>query len=89
DDPGSPPAGVSWLTTCACSPRPWRSSPSSNGWVITPKARQYQYSAWAKKTLLKPLIDVQRMATKGADMLHRALTAFVQEDVATAQIPAR
>ncbi|MBN8658551.1 MAG: phosphate signaling complex protein PhoU [Anaerolineae bacterium] len=35
--------------------------------------------------LLKPLIDVPRMAQKGADMLHRALTAFVQEDVKTAQ----
>ena len=35
--------------------------------------------------LLKPLIDIPRMAQKGADMLHRALTAFVQEDVATAQ----
>jgi phosphate transport system protein len=35
--------------------------------------------------LLKPLIDVPRMANKGADMLHRALTAFVNEDVATAQ----
>ncbi len=31
--------------------------------------------------LLKPLIDVPRMAQKGADMLHRALTAFVNEDV--------
>ena len=39
--------------------------------------------------LLKPLIDVPRMAQKGADMLHRALTAFVNEDVETArQIPA-
>ncbi|MGE5072646.1 MAG: phosphate signaling complex protein PhoU [Anaerolineae bacterium] len=39
--------------------------------------------------LLKPLIDVPRMAQKGADMLHRALTAFVNEDVVTArQIPA-
>lgn len=38
-----------------------------------------------EETLLKPLIDVPRMAQKGADMLHRALTAFVQEDVATAQ----
>ncbi len=38
--------------------------------------------------LLKPLIDVPRMAQKGADMLHRALTAFVNEDVETArQIP--
>jgi phosphate transport system protein len=31
--------------------------------------------------LLKPLIDVPRMAQKGADMLHRSLTAFVNEDV--------
>jgi phosphate transport system protein len=39
--------------------------------------------------LLKPLIDVPRMAQKGADMLHRALTAFVNEDVETARkIPA-
>jgi phosphate transport system protein len=35
--------------------------------------------------LLKPLIDVPRMAQKGADMLHRALTAFVNEDVQTAR----
>lgn len=38
-----------------------------------------------EETLLKPLIDVPRMAQKGADMLHRALTAFVHEDVTTAQ----
>lgn len=39
--------------------------------------------------LLKPLIDVPRMAEKGADMLHRALTAFVNEDVDSAKsIPA-
>ena len=39
--------------------------------------------------LLKPLIDIPRMAQKGADMLHRALTAFIHEDVKTAQsIPA-
>jgi len=39
--------------------------------------------------LLKPLIDVPRMAQKGADMLHRALTAFVNEDVEAArEIPA-
>jgi len=31
--------------------------------------------------LLKPLIDVPRMAQKDVDMLHRALTAFVEEDV--------
>jgi phosphate transport system protein len=35
--------------------------------------------------LLKPLIDVPRMAQKGADMLHRALTAFVNEDIETAR----
>ena len=36
--------------------------------------------------LLKPLIDVPRMAQKDVDMLHRALTAFVNEDVETAKI---
>ena len=35
--------------------------------------------------LLKPLIDLPRMAQKGADMLHRALTAFVNEDIDTAR----
>jgi phosphate transport system protein len=35
--------------------------------------------------LIKPLIDVPRMATKGVDMLHRALTAFVNEDVEAAR----
>jgi phosphate transport system protein len=35
--------------------------------------------------LLKPLIDVPRMAQKGADMLHRALTAFVNEDIEAAR----
>ena len=35
--------------------------------------------------LLKPLIDVPRMANKGVDMLHRALTAFINEDVETAK----
>jgi phosphate transport system protein len=39
--------------------------------------------------LLKPLVDIPRMAQKGTDMLHRALTAFVNEDVETAKgIPA-
>ena len=39
--------------------------------------------------LLKPLIDIPRMAQKGADMLHRALMAFINEDVETARsIPA-
>src|SRR5512134_2099983 len=35
--------------------------------------------------LLKPLIDVPRMAQKGVDMLHRALTAFTHEDVEAAR----
>lgn len=35
--------------------------------------------------LLKPLVDIPRMAQKGADMLHRALTAFLNEDVDTAR----
>jgi phosphate transport system protein len=37
------------------------------------------------RPLLKPLIDVPRMAQKGADMLHRALTAFVNEDMDAAR----
>lgn len=35
--------------------------------------------------LLKPLIDIPRMAQKGAEMLHRALTAFVNEDIESAK----
>ena len=35
--------------------------------------------------LLKPLVDIPRMAEKGASMLHRALAAFVSEDVETAR----
>jgi phosphate transport system protein len=39
--------------------------------------------------LLKPLVDIPRMAQKGADMLHRALLAFVNEDAEAARsIPA-
>lgn len=38
-----------------------------------------------EETLLKPLIDIPRMAQKGADMLHRALTAFVNEDIEVAK----
>jgi phosphate transport system protein len=39
--------------------------------------------------LLKPLVDIPRMAEKGVDMLHRALTAFVNEDANAARtIPA-
>ena len=35
--------------------------------------------------LLKPLIDIPRMAQIGVNMLHRALTAFVHEDVEAAK----
>jgi phosphate transport system protein len=35
--------------------------------------------------LVKPLIDIPRMATMGLDMLHRALGAFVAGDVETAR----
>jgi len=42
-----------------------------------------------EKPLLKPLIDVPRMAEKACDMLHRALDAFVRQDVDLARaIPA-
>jgi phosphate transport system protein len=36
--------------------------------------------------LLKPLVDVPRMAQIGTSMLHRALTAFVNEDAETARL---
>jgi len=36
--------------------------------------------------LLKPLIDIPRMTQKGTDMLHRSLTAFVNEDAAAARL---
>jgi phosphate transport system protein len=36
--------------------------------------------------LLKPLIDIPRMAQKGADMLHRAVQAFVNEDAENARL---
>ena len=36
--------------------------------------------------LLKPLIDIPRMARRGADMLQRSLTAFVNEDVEAARL---
>jgi phosphate transport system protein len=38
-----------------------------------------------EQPLLKPLIDVPRMAVKVRDMLHRALDAFVRRDVALAR----
>jgi phosphate transport system protein len=41
-----------------------------------------------EQPLLKPLIDLPRMAEKTADMLHRALIAFINEDVeAASRIP--
>ncbi|MBC7877295.1 MAG: phosphate signaling complex protein PhoU [Anaerolineales bacterium] len=38
-----------------------------------------------EESLLKPLIDIPRMAQIGTSMLHRSLTAFINEDVAAAQ----
>ncbi|MFZ5808205.1 MAG: phosphate signaling complex protein PhoU [Chloroflexota bacterium] len=35
--------------------------------------------------LLKPLVDIPRMAQKATEMLHRALEAFIQEDITAAQ----
>ncbi len=37
------------------------------------------------QVLLKPLIDIPRMAEKASDMLHRSLIAFVNEDVEAAR----
>jgi phosphate transport system protein len=37
------------------------------------------------EALIKPLIDLPRMAQKASDMLHRALIAFINEDVDTAR----
>jgi phosphate transport system protein len=36
--------------------------------------------------LLKPLVDIPRMAERAADMLHRALVAFVNEDADAARL---
>ena len=42
-----------------------------------------------EEPLLKPLVDIPRMAEKARDMLHRALDAFVRRDVPLARaIPA-
>ena len=38
-----------------------------------------------EQPLLKPLVDLPRMAEKSADMLHRALTAFTTENIEMAQ----
>ena len=35
---------------------------------------------------LKPLVDIPRMAEKGVSMLHRALTAFINEDAEAARL---
>ena len=40
----------------------------------------------ADQPLIKPLIDIPRMAQKNTDMLHRSLTAFINEDVAVARL---
>ncbi len=38
------------------------------------------------ETLLKPLVDIPRMAEKGVDMLHRAINAFMEQDVESAKM---
>lgn len=38
-----------------------------------------------EQPLLKPLVDIPRMANIATSMLHRALTAFINEDVETAR----
>jgi phosphate transport system protein len=38
-----------------------------------------------EEPLIKPLIDLPRMAEKGRDMLHRALDAFVRQDLELAR----
>jgi phosphate transport system protein len=40
----------------------------------------------ADEPLIKPLVDIPRMAEKGADMLHRAIKAFIEENVPDAEI---
>jgi len=37
------------------------------------------------ETLIKPLVDIPRMADKACDMLHRALEAFIKQDVEAAR----
>lgn len=38
-----------------------------------------------EKPLIKPLVDIPRMSDKALDMLHRALEAFVRQDVEAAR----
>ncbi len=45
--------------------------------------------AMGEQKLIKPLVDLPVMAEKAANMLHRALAAFIEEDVEAAEkIPA-
>ena len=45
-------------------------------------------SMMGKEVPIKPLVDIPYMAEKSADMLHRALAAFVEKDAETAgEIP--
>jgi phosphate transport system protein len=37
------------------------------------------------ETLIKPLMDIPRMAVKACDMLHRSLEAFLRQDVESAR----
>lgn len=37
------------------------------------------------ETLIKPLVDIPQMADKACDMLHRALEAFIKQDVEAAR----
>jgi len=37
------------------------------------------------EALMKPLVDIPRMATKACDMLHRSLESFLRQDVETAR----
>jgi phosphate transport system protein len=37
------------------------------------------------ESLIKPLVDIPRMAAKACDMLHRSLEAFLRQDVAAAR----
>jgi phosphate transport system protein len=37
------------------------------------------------ESLIKPLVDVPRMAAKACDMLHRSLEAFISQDVESAR----
>ena len=46
-------------------------------------------SSSAQSLLIKPLVDIPRMAALASDMLHRALLSFIDRDVKAARsIPA-